>query len=82
MSYSLMIIQLLILKVLNFIKNVIKAFESLKVHILIMIFHAFLAVKKFLIFKYKLFFNVYSKNNATIIVIFNLFNTIDKCNIY
>ena len=54
-SYLLMITQLLILKVSNLIKNVIKTFESLKVHILMMISHAFLTVKRFLMFKYKFF---------------------------
>ena len=39
----------------NLIKNVIKAFESLKMHILMMIFHVSLTVKKFLMFRYKSF---------------------------
>ena len=55
MSYSLMITQLLTLKVLNLIKNVIKALEFLKVHILMIVFHVFLTVRKFLMFKYKFF---------------------------
>ena len=55
MLYSLIITQLSTLKISNLIKNVIKTFKSLKMHILIMIFHAFLTIKRFLIFKYKLF---------------------------
>ena len=41
MSYSLMIAQLSILKISNLIKNIIKTFESLKVHTLIIVFHVF-----------------------------------------
>ena len=52
-SYSLIITQLPTLKISNLIKNVIKTLESLKMHILMMIFHASLTVKRFLIFKYK-----------------------------
>ena len=55
MLYSLMITQLLILKILNLIKNVIKTLKSLKMHILMMIFHAFLTMTRFLMFKYKFF---------------------------
>ena len=55
MSYSLMITQLLILKISNLMKNVIKTFELLKMHILMIIFHAFLTIKRFLMFKYKFF---------------------------
>ena len=54
MSYSLMITQLPILKILNLIKDVIKTLESLKMHILMIIFHASLTIKRFLMFKYKL----------------------------
>ena len=53
--YSLMITQLLILKVLNLINDVIKTLEPLKMHILMMICHAFLIVERFLMFKYKFF---------------------------
>ena len=53
MLYSLMITQLSTLKISNLIKNLIKKFESLKIHILIIISHAFLTVNKFLMFKYK-----------------------------
>ena len=53
MLYSLMITQLSTLKISNLIKDVIKTFESLKIHILMMISHASLIVKKFLMFKYK-----------------------------
>ena len=53
MLYSLMITQLSTLKVSNLIKNVIKALESLKMHILMMIFYVFLTVRRFLMFKYK-----------------------------
>ena len=55
MSYSLMIVQLLILKISNLMKEIIKALESLKVHILMIIFHASLTMRRSLMFKYKLF---------------------------
>ena len=55
MLYSLMIIQLSILKISNLINDVIKTLESLRMHILMIIFHAFLIMKRFLIFKYKFF---------------------------
>ena len=55
MLYLLMIAQLLILRISNLMKDVIKAFESLKMHILIIVFHAFLTIRRFLMFKYKLF---------------------------
>ena len=54
-SYSLIITQLSTLKISNLIKNVIKTFESLKMHILIIVFYVFLTVRKSLIFKYKFF---------------------------
>ena len=54
MLYSLIITQLSTLKISNLIKDVIKAFEPLKMHILMMIFHASLIVRRFLMFKYKL----------------------------
>ena len=53
MSYSLMIAQLLILRISNLIKDIIKTLEFLKMHILMIIFYAFLTVKKSLMFKYK-----------------------------
>ena len=39
--YSLIIIQLSSLKVLNLIKNIIKALKTLRMHILIIISHVF-----------------------------------------
>ena len=53
MLYSLIITQLLILKVSDLIKDIIKTLDSLKVYILMMVFHAFSTIKKSLIFKYK-----------------------------
>ena len=55
MSYSLMIAQLSTLKISNLIKNIIKTLEPLKMYILMIIFHVFLTVKRFLMFKYKFF---------------------------
>ena len=53
MLYSLMITQLLILKVFNLINDVIKILKSLKMHILMIVSHVSLIVKRFLMFKYK-----------------------------
>ena len=53
MLYSLMTIQLSTLKISNLIKDVIKTFKSLKMHILMIVSHAFLTMRKSLIFKYK-----------------------------
>ena len=55
MFYLLMITQLLILKVLNLMKDIIKTFEFLKIHILIIISHVSLIMRKSLMFKYKFF---------------------------
>ena len=55
MLYSLMITQLSTLKILNLIKDIIKTIKSLKMYIMMIVFHTFLIVGKSLMFKYKLF---------------------------
>ena len=53
--YSLIIIQLSTLKVSNSIKDIIKTFKFLRIHILIIISHISLIMKRSLMFKSKFF---------------------------